>query len=72
MMTAKTTLTLDRLRAVLAAWLKDTRDESAAPEDPADLDAQLANLEKIVAGHRQKLGPTGRLESVPGAPDQRN
>lgn len=64
--------TLDRLRAVLAAWLKDTRDESAAPEDPADLGAQLVNLEKIVAGHRQKLGPTGRLESVPGAPERKD
>ena len=64
--------TLDRLRAVLAAWLKDTRDESAAPEDSADLDAQLKNLEKIVAGHRQKLGPSGRLEAVPGAPERRN
>ncbi|PAW70639.1 MAG: hypothetical protein B9S35_14875 [Opitutia bacterium Tous-C5TDCM] len=64
--------TLDRLRAVLTAWLKDTRDESAAPEDSADLDAQLKNLEKIVAGHRQKLGPSGRLEAVPGAPERRN
>lgn len=64
--------TLDHLRGVLAAWLKDTRDESAAPEDPADLDGQLANLDKIVAGHRQKLGPTGRLESVPGAPERKD
>ena len=64
--------TRDRLRAVLAAWLKDTRDESAAPEDPADLEAQMKNLEKIVAGHRQKLGPSGRLESVPGAPPRQN
>jgi uncharacterized sulfatase len=64
--------TRDRLRAVLAAWLKDTRDESAAPEDPADLEAQMKNLEKIVAGHRQKLGPSGRLESVPGAAERRD
>jgi arylsulfatase A-like enzyme len=64
--------TLDRLRAVLAAWLKDTRDETAVPEDSADLDAQLKNLEKIVAGHRQKLGPSGRLETVPGAPERKN
>ncbi len=64
--------TLERLRAVLAAWLKDTRDESAAPEDSADLDAQLKNLEKIVAGHRQKLGPSGRLETVPGAPERKD
>jgi arylsulfatase A-like enzyme len=64
--------TLDRLRAVFAAWLADTRDESAAPEEQAELDAQLKNLEKIVAGHRQKLGPTGRLEAVPGAPDRKN
>jgi hypothetical protein len=32
----------------------------------------LANLDKIVAGHRQKLGPTGRLESVPGAPERKD
>jgi N-sulfoglucosamine sulfohydrolase len=64
--------TLDRLRAVLAAWLKDTRDESAAPEDPVELDAQLKNLEKIVAGHRQNLGPTGLLESVSGAPEKKD
>ncbi len=64
--------TLDRLRTVLTAWLKDTRDESAAPEDSADLDAQLKNLEKIVAGHRQKLGPSGRLETVPGAPERKD
>ena len=64
--------TLDRLRAVLAAWLKDTRDESAAPEDPVELDAQLKHLEKIVAGHRQNLGPTGLLESVSGAPEKKD
>lgn len=69
---ARNRATVDRLRAVLAAWLKDTCDESAAPEDSADLDAQLKNLEKIVAGHRQKLGPSGRLETVPGAPERKN
>ena len=64
--------TLERLRAVLAAWLKDTRDDSAVPENSADLDAEMKNLEKIVAGHRQKLDPSGRLESVPGAPERKN
>ena len=64
--------TLDRLRAVLAAWLKDTRDESSAPEDPVELEAQLKNLEKIVSGQRQNLGPNGLLESVPGAPKRKD
>jgi len=64
--------TLDRLRAVLAAWLKDTRDESSAPEDPAELEAQLKNLEKIVSGQRQNLGPNGLLEFVPGAPERKD
>jgi broad specificity phosphatase PhoE len=35
----------------VAAWLKDTRDESSAPEDPVELEAQLKNLEKIVSAH---------------------
>ena len=64
--------TLDRLRAVLAAWLKETRDESSAPEDPVELEAQLKNLEKIVSGQRQNLGPNGLLESVPGAPERKD
>ena len=47
--------TVERLRAVLAAWLKDTRDDSAAPENSADLDAEMKNLEKIVAGRVDKF-----------------
>jgi uncharacterized sulfatase len=64
--------TLDRLRAVLASWLKDTHDESSAPEDPVELEAQLKNLEKVVSGQRQNLGPNGLLESVPGAPEKKD
>ena len=67
---ARNRATLDRLRGVLGAWLKGTRDESAMPEDPADLEAQMNNLEKIVAVHRQKLGASGRLEYVPGTPEK--
>ncbi len=69
---ARNRATLDRLRGVLGAWLKGTRDESAMPEDPADLEAQMNNLEKIVAVHRQKLGASGRLEYVPGTPEKRD
>jgi hypothetical protein len=68
---AQNRTTLDRLRSVLGAWLNDTRDVSATPEDPKDVEAQMKNLEKIVAGHRQKLGPSGLLEAVPGAPERR-
>lgn len=64
--------TLDRLRAVLASWLKDTHDESSAPEDPVELEAQLKNLEKVVSGQRQNLGLNGLLESVPGAPEKKD
>jgi hypothetical protein len=42
------------------------------PEDPVDLEAQMNNLEKIVAVHRQKLGASGRLEYVPGTTEKRD
>ncbi len=59
--------TLERFRNVLGSWLKDTHDESAAPEDQKDLEVELKNLEQSVGKQRQKLGPKGLLESVPVA-----
>ena len=63
--------TLERLRAVLGLWLRDTHDEFAVPEDPTEVRKQLEGLERAVTAVRQKLGLKGSLlESVPEEPKQ--
>ncbi len=57
---------LEHLRAVLGAWLKETNDESALPEDPEEVRKQVEGVERAVTALRQRLGLKGLLlETVP-------
>jgi N-sulfoglucosamine sulfohydrolase len=47
---------LERLRATLAAWQKDTGDEAKRPENPAEVGREMEILEKSVQRMRQTLG----------------
>ena len=58
--------TLEHLRGVLGAWLKETNDESALAEDTEEVRKQLESVERAVIAVKQKLGLKGPLlESVP-------
>lgn len=62
---------LERLRGVLAAWLKETHDETKRPEDPAEVRQEMEQLERSVQRMRQTLhlGPTEVLtHTLPPAP----
>jgi uncharacterized sulfatase len=61
--------TLERLRKQLGAWIADTHDQGATPEDPATVAQELKHNEATEQKLRAEfgLGPHGVLLKVPKA-----